>query len=122
MLDRGGFGFGAFDQLDREKILLNGTVYHIPGNGVADEADGDVTTSFAVITSWDAESEHEFLVPMSYADVQAAIDRLNDTGRPYALKIEGESSTLLTRSEERQERPYAPPDEPSKVVRLSHQR
>ncbi|CAN5829483.1 hypothetical protein BH23CHL2_BH23CHL2_13930 [soil metagenome] len=93
LLDQGDFGLGTFDQLDGEMIVLDGTVYQVPASGVAGEAGGDVTTPFAVVTTWDADAEHAFPDPMPCADLQAAIDGLIDTGRPYALKVQGEFST-----------------------------
>jgi acetolactate decarboxylase len=108
LLEEGDFGLGTFDALDGEMIVLDGTVYQVPANGIAQEPDGDVTTPFAAVTTWDADSEHEFPEPLSCADLQSAIDALIDTSAPYAIKVEGRFTTLLARSEEPQEPPYAP--------------
>jgi acetolactate decarboxylase len=108
LLDEGDFGLGTFDALDGEMVVLDGTVYQIPSNGVAEEPDGDMTTPFAAVTTWDADSEHEFPDQMSCAVLQSAIDALIDTSAPYAIKVEGSFTMLLTRSEEAQEPPYQP--------------
>jgi acetolactate decarboxylase len=108
LLDQGDFGLGTFDALDGEMVVLDGTVYRVPASGAAEEPDGDVTTPFAAVTTWDSDFRHEYPNPMSCADLEAAIDNLVDPTRPYALRVSGEFSTLLTRSEERQEPPYAP--------------
>jgi acetolactate decarboxylase len=107
LLEHGDFGLGTFDALNGEMIVLDGTVYQVPASGIAEEPDDSMTTPFAVVTTWDPDSEHAFDDPMSCADLQAAIDGLIDTSTPYAIKIEGEFSTLLTRSEEAQAQPYA---------------
>jgi acetolactate decarboxylase len=111
MLENGDFGLGTFDALDGEMIVLDGTVYQVPASGVASEPDGDLTTPFAAVTTWDADATHEFPDPLSCADLQTAIDGLIDTSAPYAVKVEGQFATLVTRSEERQTPPYAPLEE-----------
>ncbi len=108
LLGHGDFGLGTFDKLNGELLVLDGTVYRVPASGIAEEPDDSMTTPFAVVTTWDPDSEHAFEDPMSCAGLQAAIDGLIDTSTPYAIKVKGEFSTLLTRSEEAQVPPYAP--------------
>jgi acetolactate decarboxylase len=108
LLDRGNFGLGTFDRLDGEMIVLDGVVYQVPASGIATEPDGDLTTPFAAVTTWDPDSRHEYPDPMGCADLQAGIDQLVDPDTPYAVKVSGEFSTLLTRSERRQTSPYPP--------------
>lgn len=111
LLDHGDFGLGTFDALDGEMIVVDGTVYQVPASGIASEPDGDVTTPFAAVTTWEPDFGHDFPDPMSCADLQTAIDGLIDTGMPHAVKVEGTFALLQTRSEEAQEPPYAPLDE-----------
>ncbi|MEZ4522309.1 MAG: acetolactate decarboxylase [Thermomicrobiales bacterium] len=108
LLDEGDFGLGTFDALDGEMIVYEGTVYRVPADGIAVEVDGAVTTPFAAVTEWDPDAEHQITTPMACSDLQAAIDGLlESTEIPYAVKVEGAFSSLTTRSEERQEKPYA---------------
>src|SRR5690606_34603308 len=102
LLDHGDFGLGTFDALDGEMVILDGTIYRIPASGQADKPDGDATTPFAVVTSWDADAHLSFPDPM---------DREIDTGPPYAIKVTGRSALPLTRSPGRQGPPYAPLDD-----------
>lgn len=111
LLDHGDFGLGTFDALDGEMVILDGTIYRIPASGQADKPDGDATTPFAVVTSWDADAHLSFPDPMSCADFQASIDAEIDTDAPYAIKVTGHFALLLTRSPGRQEPPYAPLDD-----------
>ena len=109
LLDHGDFGLGTFDHLDGEMMVLDGTVYRVPADGVPAEVDGSVTTPFAAVTTWDSEAGHSFSDPMSCADFQTAIDELLvSTNLPYAIKVEGQFTSLTTRSEERQDPPYEP--------------
>lgn len=110
LLDHGDFGLGTFDALDGEMIILDGTVYQIPASGVATEPEDDLTTPFAVVTTWSPDFGHDFTNPMSCADLQAKIDGLLDPNQPHAVKVEGTFALLQTRSEERQEPPYEPLD------------
>jgi acetolactate decarboxylase len=108
LVDHGDFGLGTFDRLDGEMVVLDGVVYQVPANGTPHEVDGGVTTPFAAVTTWDSDSRHEFPDPMNCADLQTAVDQRLDAGTPYAVKVSGEFSTLLTRSVERQTSPYQP--------------
>jgi acetolactate decarboxylase len=108
VLDHGDFGLGTFDGLDGEMIVLDGAAYQVPASGIAEEVDGAVTTPFAAVTTWATDSRRELPDPMSCADLQAGIDQLIDAGAPYAIKVSGEFSTLLTRSVDRQTTPYQP--------------
>ena len=49
-----------------------------PQTGILQEPDGSVTTPFAAVTTWDADSTRQFPDPMSCADFQSAIDALID--------------------------------------------
>lgn len=108
LLDRGDFGLGTFDALDGEMIVLDGTVYQVPASGIAEEASGDVTTPFAAVTTWNPDFRHEYPDSMTCADLESALDQITDPDTPYAIKVSGDFTTLVTRSEERQEPPYQP--------------
>jgi acetolactate decarboxylase len=108
LVDHGDFGLGTFDGLDGELVVLDGVVYQVPASGTPQEVDDGLTTPFAAVTTWDSDSRHEFPDPMSCADLQTAVDQLVDAGTPYAVKVSGEFSTLLTRSVGRQTSPYQP--------------
>ena len=108
LVDHGDFGLGTFDGLDGEMIVLDGVVYQVPASGVAEEVPREVTTPFAAVTAWDPDARQEFPDPMSCVDLETGIDRLIDPEAPYDVKVSGEFSTLLTRSEDRQRAPYQP--------------
>lgn len=109
LLDHGDFGLGTFDALDGEMIVLDGTVYRVPADGVPVEVEDSVTTPFAAVTQWEDERAHVFPASMSCADLQTAIDGILDsTDNPYAIKVSTTFSSLTTRSEERQDPPYQP--------------
>jgi acetolactate decarboxylase len=108
LLDHGDFGVGTFDRLDGEMIVVDGVVYRVPANGTATKVDGNVTTPFAAVTTWSPDARQEYPDPLSCADLQAGINQRVDADVPSAVKVSGEFSMLLTRSEDRQTAPYQP--------------
>ena len=108
ILDHGDFGLGTFDALDGELIVLDGVAYRVPADGVPVEVEESVTTPFAAVTPWDSDIVITFDAPLSCTDLQTAIDlQLDSLDTPYAIKVAGEFSAMTTRSENRQEKPYA---------------
>ncbi len=108
LLEKGDFGLGTFDALDGELIVLDGAAYRVPASGIAEAVDGNITTPFAAVTTWETDARHTFNNPMNCVDLEAELDGLLDIDAAYAIKVHGQFDELTTRSEDRQEKPYAP--------------
>jgi acetolactate decarboxylase len=105
----GDFGIGTFNALDGEMLLLDGQIYQVRSDGKAYEVPDSTRTPFATVTYFEADTVVELSGPLSYEQLQAAIDRLIPTENIfYAIKIEGEFEYLKARSVPRQNRPYRP--------------
>lgn len=51
------FGVGTLDKLEGELIVLNGSFYQIPSDGVARRVDPESTTPFAAVTFFKADDQ-----------------------------------------------------------------
>ena len=109
--EHGDTGFGVFDALDGEMIMVDGTVYRAASDSSVQTIEDDVRVPFADVTFFEADAS----IPLSgLADMQALQDALNEVvaengrNRFYMTRIDGEFGTLQVRSESRQEKPYRP--------------
>jgi acetolactate decarboxylase len=105
----GTFGLGTFDALDGEMIGLEGQFYQIKADGVAYPVPDSMTTPFAVVTVFDADTTVASHDEMDYEGLQRYLDGLiPDKGIFYAVKIEGLFPYIKTRSVPKQQEPYPP--------------
>ena len=103
----GDLGIGTFDGLDGEMVVLDGTVYQIPADGKAVEADSGMLTPFAAITPFEADTEAEFENIHDYETLKTALDALLESRNVFsAFRIDGTFSYIKTRSVPKQQEPY----------------
>lgn len=107
--NHGDFGLGTFNALDGEMIVADGEVYQARPDGVAYLAGDSVQTPFAIVTNFTADQSFTISDSLTCAQLQDELDNLLPVGdAPYALKIDGEFSTLKTRAPHKQSQPYLP--------------
>jgi acetolactate decarboxylase len=105
----GDFGIGTFEGLDGEMVALNGDFYQIKADGVAYPVTGDITTPFACVLFFDAESEFPVWEGMNSTQLQDYLDdSIHERNIFHAVKIEGTFDYVKTRSVSGQEKPYPP--------------
>lgn len=105
----GTFGLGTFDALDGEMIGLEGVFYQIKADGVAYPVPDSMTTPFAVVTVFDADTTLPAPDSMNYEGLKEYLDEaIADKSIFYAIKIEGTFKYVKTRSVPKQEEPYPP--------------
>jgi acetolactate decarboxylase len=105
----GTFGLGTFDALDGEMIGLEGGFYQIKANGVAYPVPESMTTPFAVVTVFDADTTLPAQDGMDYEGLQSYLDEvIPDKSIFYAVKIDGTFNYIKTRSVPKQQEPYPP--------------
>jgi acetolactate decarboxylase len=103
----GDFGLGTFDGLDGEMVVLNGSVYQVKADGVADVVADNVKTPFYTVTSFRKERSLSLTGQMTYQAMQQQIDRqLPSLNLPYAMRIQGTFPELKVRSVPKQIPPY----------------
>ena len=106
----GDFGLGTFHALDGEMIVLDGRIYRIPADGVAQPVTDDAeTTPFAAVTFFEPDKTTTLTGSLDFKHLSAAIDAMLPTKNvPYAVKITGKFKHVKTRSVPRQSKPYPP--------------
>ena len=103
----GDFGLGTFEGLDGEMVVLNGKVYQVKTDGVADAVADRVKTPFYTVTSFRPDRSLSMTGQMTYRAMQQQIDLLLPSlNLPYAMRIEGTFPELKVRSVPKQIPPY----------------
>lgn len=105
----GTFGIGTFDRLDGELAMLDGIVYQIRADGRVYRPDDRMTTPFAAVTHFS---------PLRFGETSGALDLaglcrqmeelLGDRNGLAAVLVEGEFTSVRTRSVPAQVKPYRP--------------
>ncbi|WP_235856229.1 acetolactate decarboxylase [Methanolobus halotolerans] len=103
----GDFGIGTFSGLDGEMIELDGIVYQIKDDGIAYPVNDSMTTPFAAVTFFDADTEDLITEPMNRSQTEDYLAALMPNRNiMYAIKINGTFDYVRTRSVPKQEKPY----------------
>ncbi|MHC1770304.1 MAG: acetolactate decarboxylase [Flexilinea sp.] len=114
---QGNLGFGTFDGLDGEMILLDGVVYQAKATGLVELPADDVETPFATVTRFDADITADLGVGPDMASLHAALDKLIERKDAfYAIRIDGLFQQVQVRSVPKQQKPY-----PELVTALENQ-
>lgn len=109
LLGHGSFGIGTFDALDGEMVVLGGTCYQLRADGGATLANLDAYTPYAVATNFVPHIERELPANISRAEASTFIDKMTASENyMYALRIDGEFSSVTTRTVVKQAKPYRP--------------
>jgi len=115
LLEWGDFGIGTFHALNGEMVVLNDTVFQVLSTGEVKKPANDVTTPFAAITEWDADTTFSVSF-ISYDSLKTNFDHYFPTPNIfYAVKMTGEFSYMKTRSVPAQSKPYLPLAEVTKT-------
>lgn len=103
----GDFGLGTFHELDGEMVVVDGIVYQITADGVANKPAAAVTTPFAAVTFFDKDKIVTIPNEMDYPKLQEYLDGLLPSKNLfYAIRIDGVFTRVKTRSVPRQSKPY----------------
>jgi len=105
----GDFGVGTFNALDGEMVVLDGEIYQVKADGVATLATNDQQTPFAAVTYFAADQTVTIDEALDCAGLQAALDALlPDLNGLYAVKIDGDWTSLTVRAPFPESEPYPP--------------
>jgi acetolactate decarboxylase len=100
--DHGDFGLGTFDGLDGEMVALDGHFYQVCGDGAVREVGNDARSPYAMITRFPAGDVVELADCADLSALQTQLDGLRDSQNVfYAVRIDGEFDTVITRSVKR---------------------
>ena len=106
----GDTGIGTFDGLDGEMIVLDGVVYRANQNCEINVVADDVTVPFSNVTFFDTDSGGELADLRGKDQLDATLnDSIRDDNAAdtfHMVKITGEFSNLVIRSEAKQSKPY----------------
>ncbi len=104
---QGDLGIGTFDALDGEMVVLNDTVYQVKTDGLAYLPSDSLTTPYATMIDFVADTTLSLEGAVNYMDFQKLVDGiLPSKNFFYAFKLEGVFSELKVRSVPRQTKPY----------------
>lgn len=107
--NHGGFGIGAYNDMDGEMVELDGRFYQIKTDGVVYQPADNSMTPYAQVTIFEADLKIEISSPMNYSQLMEFIDGLLPTKNVfYAIKITGDYDLVKARSVPRQSPPYQP--------------
>lgn len=100
--EHGDFGLGTFDGLDGEMVALDNHFYQVCGDGSVQEVAEDARCPYAMITRFPAGDAVDLADCSDLSSLQAQLDRLRDSQNVfYAVRIDGEFDTIITRSVQR---------------------
>jgi len=103
----GDIGIGAFNALDGEMVLLDGTFYQIKADGSVTAVESGQKTPFAVVTSFETDRVVNIAQETDFEQFKKTLDaQLGKPNLPFAFRIEGTFSYVKTRSVPRQHKPY----------------
>lgn len=102
-------GLGTFDHLDGELVMLGGTVYRVPTNGIPVPVSPSLLTPYVQAIDFTPQARERVDRGTSCADLGPIITKLaGTTDGIIAVRLHGRFPELTTRSVPRQSRPYPP--------------
>jgi len=105
--EKGDTGLGTFNTLDGEMIVIDGEVYQIRTDGLAYLADDTMLTPFAAVTGFAADEVIVMQEMVNSSEVASMLEQaLPSKNIMYAIRIDGNFSSMKVRSVPAQERPY----------------
>ncbi|WP_437224427.1 acetolactate decarboxylase [Planctomicrobium sp. SH661] len=109
VLEFGNFGLGTVDHLDGELIILDGVAWQAKSDGTVHRCGSEMTTPFAVITPFEAESTFEVPPVASLEQLETLLEpHLPSRDLFVAVRIDAVFDTVSLRAVPRQEPPYLP--------------
>jgi len=111
---KGNFGIGTINTLDGELVLENGKFFQVKADGKVYRPSGDKQTPFASVVKFAPEDSMK-VHDLDYTKLKQLVDSLMKSPNYfYAIRLEGEFESLLTRSVPAQQKPYHP------LVEITH--
>ncbi|WP_212992945.1 acetolactate decarboxylase [Actinoplanes auranticolor] len=109
LLRHGDFGVGTFSALDGEMVVLDGRCYQLRSDGRAAVAPPEATTPYAIVTSFAADST--FGLPSGTALNRDQLTEMIESRLPgdnyfYAIRVDGQATSITSRTVRRQTKPY----------------
>lgn len=105
----GNFGIGTFNKIDGEMIALDGNFYQIKADGNAIPVDDTLSTPFATVKFFSQDYTLESMEGINFITFKKKLlSSLPSKNLPYAFKVSGTFSHLVTRSIPAQQEPYVP--------------
>lgn len=100
-------GLGTIDGLDGELVIVSGNYYQVNGKGSLVQMEGARLSPFASAVVFTAPHVQTVDEPMTLATLPAfLLSQFDDKGRPYAIRVSGKFTSLVTRSIDKQVKPY----------------
>ncbi len=119
----GNFGFGFIDELKGEMIALDGEFYKTNVEGQASPASALMKTAYAAMTFFDPDKQTTFQNgSASFSLIKKSLDQLfDDKSIFYAIRIDGEFTSLKIRCIPQQIKPYRRLDEVIQDEQIVHE-
>lgn len=103
----GDFGVGTFDCLDGEMVAVGGEFFQLRSDGTARPVTDVEQAPFAMVTFFCGDSSERIDEPVDHAGLLARLDTLiPDQGGFFAVQVDGQFSSVLTRTVSRQSEPF----------------
>ncbi len=119
----GNVGFGTFNSLNGEMVILEGNVYRVHVDGTVLPVANTEKSPLATIVPFKADITDAPGKPMDLVQLKQHLDSLRPSDNIfYALRIEAKFSQVTARSVPKQKKPYPPAVEILKNQTLLHYR
>ena len=103
----GDLGLGTFNGLNGEMVYVDGSFYRIDVDGNAHTPPSDTLSPFAVIAELKPDQSIYIETSMSCINLKKLINsKIESKDKIYAIKISGTFDTVITRSIDKQKKPY----------------
>lgn len=103
----GNFGLGTFNGLNGEMVALDGKFYRVPFSGVPEEAQDSNLAPYCVLKFFNSDFKTNISDTLTFDQIeQIILASVNDTTKPFAIKVNGKYSFAKTRSVKKQNKPY----------------
>jgi acetolactate decarboxylase len=104
---KGDFGVGTFNKVDGELLMHNGRVYKVSYDGSVSEAKNTDSTSAAFVKFFKADTAVTIKGEnLSYEKVQEHLIKILNPNEIYAIRVNGDFSTMTTRAARPAKAPY----------------
>ena len=103
------WGWGTYNALDGEMIVIDGTFWRARHDGTVDVASPETETPFVAVTFFDDDLIFPIERGLDIAGLAEAMSRhVIDTNTPVAVRIDGTFASLTYRAPAKQQEPYPP--------------
>lgn len=111
----GNFGIGTYNRVDGEMIVVDGVAYQVKATGAIAKVGPELKTPFAVITDFKPQRVINASSSTGLKSLEERLDaEISNKNLFYAIRVEGNFTTMRTRAIPPQDKPYKPLAEASK--------